>query len=78
LLAEGDCERFSDDNIVLVEWANNASQWWPNNGLYVHLTHNSDGGRTLAVHSSGERGAELAQAYCELLKSGINIEPTAD
>ena len=75
LLGEGDCERFTATNLLLVEWANHATHRWPNNGLYVGLKHNSNETRTLSIHGDGERGAQLAVNYCKLLKNLIPFEP---
>ncbi|MCX8266701.1 MAG: tRNA (adenosine(37)-N6)-threonylcarbamoyltransferase complex ATPase subunit type 1 TsaE [Planctomycetota bacterium] len=78
LLADGDCERFTEDVLLLVEWANHVSHWWPKNGLYLGLEHNSEGTRTLSVHSMGPRGAELAEQYSQSLKNLISFEPLDD
>jgi tRNA threonylcarbamoyladenosine biosynthesis protein TsaE len=77
LLGEGECERFTSDNIVLVEWANHASHWWPKNGLYIGLSHNSESGRNVSIHGIGSRGKQLAEAYAESLISFVFHEPGA-
>jgi tRNA A37 threonylcarbamoyladenosine biosynthesis protein TsaE len=77
LLSEGECERFDGNTLVLVEWANHASEWWPKNGVYMVLSHNLEGGRCLAVHPLGERGVEIADAYAKSLKFAGFYEPAA-
>ncbi|MBC8370161.1 MAG: tRNA (adenosine(37)-N6)-threonylcarbamoyltransferase complex ATPase subunit type 1 TsaE [Planctomycetes bacterium] len=78
LLGAGEYERFDGSNLVLVEWANHASNWWPQSGLYLGLSHNISGGRSLSVHSIGQRGQSLAIAYCDLLKKLNFFEPGSE
>lgn len=63
LLGEGVCEEINNQNLLIVEWANHATSWWPQDGIYVGLAHHSKGGRILSAHACGERSLEIVKKW---------------
>lgn len=60
LLAEGLCERFDQEHVVLVEWADRLLEWWPEDRLEIRLKVEKSG-RLLQLFSHGTRSGALLQ-----------------
>jgi tRNA threonylcarbamoyladenosine biosynthesis protein TsaE len=58
LLGEGLCERFNQDSVLLVEWADRCGSWWPEDRLELRLEV-AEGGRELKIRALGARSMEI-------------------
>ncbi|MDA0667504.1 MAG: tRNA (adenosine(37)-N6)-threonylcarbamoyltransferase complex ATPase subunit type 1 TsaE [Planctomycetota bacterium] len=58
LLGEGLCERFDQEHVVLVEWADRLEQWWPADRLEIRLIVEKSG-RLLQLMGLGPRSEAL-------------------
>ena len=58
LLAEGLCERFDQEHVLLVEWADRLQEWWPPDRLEIRLKVEKNG-RLLQLIDHGPRSKVL-------------------
>ena len=74
LLAEGLCERFDQDHVLLVEWADRLPQWWPSDRLELRLTVIPEG-RRLHLYGCGPQALERLESALGSWKSAEIPEP---
>lgn len=67
LLAEGLCERFQEDCVLLVEWADRLESWWPRDRLEIRLQV-AETGRQAALRALGVRAGVRLESLRELLE----------
>ncbi len=69
LLGEGLCERFDSDSVVLIEWADRCTSWWPSDRLELRLEVAGDG-RHVAASALGQRSSQLLSEFEKSWKKG--------
>lgn len=74
LLAEGLCERFDRDHVVLVEWADRLPEWWPADRLEIRLEVAGEG-RQLHLEGLGPRAQALLEGLLSTWNSAGFPEP---
>lgn len=70
LLGEGLCERFDQEHVLIIEWADHLVEWWPADRLEIRLKV-QENGRNLQLLSQGPRSEELR---LELEKSWEKVQ----
>lgn len=74
LLAEGLCERFDKEHVLLVEWADRLSEWWPTDRLQIELQVASEG-RLAELHGLGPKAQTLLNEVLSTWNSPNLPEP---
>lgn len=63
LLEDGLAARFDRKHVLLVEWADQLSSWWPQDRLKLHLEGTPEGARILRLEATGERSQQLLNNF---------------
>jgi len=67
LLAEGLCERFDQEHVLLLEWSDRLQDWWPKDRLEIRLKVEQMG-RCAQLLGTGPRSKDLLQELQESLE----------
>ena len=62
LIGEGLCERFDQEHVLLVEWADRLEAWWPADRLEIRLKVEGSG-RLLQLIAHGTRSEALRRDF---------------
>lgn len=69
LLAEGLCARFDAEHVLLIEWADRLSAWWPEDRLEI-LLETAGEGRLATLRALGPAAEERLQGLQTAWNSG--------
>lgn len=74
LLAEGLCERFDREHVLLVEWADRLAEWWPADRIQLRLEVASEG-RLVELRGLGPKAQTRLEEVLSTWKSSDFPEP---